>query len=116
MRNSPLVKTTRFRRAVWKTKDEALEHFKKKEKFAKFDEDVLRDYIEYGTVKTEKGFELLFNPQIEAKIYGTLPHYLPKLRGKLTVPAFYIGGTQFTRSGNGAIGFYAKKFSDNFNL
>ena len=69
------------------------EHFKKKEKFAKFDEDVLRDYVEYGTVATEKGVKLFFSPNVEAKIYHTLPHYLPKLRGKLKVPAFYIGGT-----------------------
>lgn len=116
MRNSPLVKTTRFRRAVWKTKDEALKHFKKKEKFAKFDDDVLRDYIEYGTVKTEKGFELLFNPQIEAKIYGTLPHYLPKLRGKLNVPAFYIGGTNSREAELARLGFMQKYFPIKFKF
>ncbi len=110
MKNSPLVKTTRFRRAIWKTKDEAFEHFKKKEKFAKFDEDVLRDYIEFGTVETDKGFKLFFDPQIEAKIYGTLPHYLPKLRGKLKVPAFYIGGTNSHEAKLARLGFMQKHF------
>ena len=116
MRNSPLVKTTRFRKAVWKTRDEAFDHFKKKEKFAKFDEDVLRDYIKYGTVETEKGFELSFNPQIEAKIYATLPHYLPKLRGKLNVPAFYIGGTNSREAELARLDFMRKHFPFKFNF
>jgi surfactin synthase thioesterase subunit len=54
----------------------------------------LRDYVEYGTVETERGFELFFKPSIEAKIYRALPHNLPKTRGKLNVPAAYIGGTR----------------------
>jgi len=116
MQNSPLVKTTRFRRAAWKTKDEAFEHFKKKEKFAKFDEDVLRDYVEYGTVKTEKGVELFFSPNVEAKIYHTLPHYLPKLRGKLKVPAFYIGGTNSQEAKLARLGFMQKHFPFEFQF
>lgn len=116
MKNSPLVKTTRFRRAVWKTREQAFEHFKENEKFAKFDEDVLRDYIEFGTVKTEKGFELLFNPQIEAKIYGTLPHYLPKFRGKLKVPAFYIGGTKSREAKLARLSFMQKHFPIKFQF
>ncbi len=116
MQNSPLVKTTRFRRAVWQSKNEAFEHFKKKDKFSKFDEDVLRDYIEHGTVKTDKGFELSFNPQVEAKIYETLPHYLPKLRGKLKVPAFYIGGTNSHEAELARLGFMQKYFPIKFQF
>lgn len=116
MQNSPLVKTTRFRRAVWKTKDEAFEHFKKKEKFAKFDEEVLRDYIEFGTVETDIGFKLFFDPQIEAKIYGTLPHYLPKLRGKLKVPVFYIGGTNSREAQLARLDFMQKYFPFKFKF
>ncbi len=114
MEKSSLVKTTRFRRSIWKTKTEAFEHFRKKEKFAKFDEDVLRDYVEYGTVETEKGFELFFTPQIEAKIYHTLPHYLPKLRGKLNVPAAYIGGTQSNEAKMARLSFMQKHFPFDF--
>ena len=116
MQNSPLVKTTRFRRAVWQSKNEAFEHFKKKDKFSKFDEDVLRDYIEHGTVKTDKGFKLFFDPQIEAKIYGTLPHYLPKLRGKLKVPAFYIGGTNSREAQLARLDFMRKYFPFKFQF
>ena len=116
MDNSPLVKTTRVRRSTWKSKDEAFEHFKKKEKFAKFDEDVLRDYIEYGTVETDKGVELFFRPNIEGKIYQTLPHYLPKLRGKLNVPAFYIGGTNSHEARMARLGFMKKHFPIKFQF
>ena len=116
MDKSPLVQTTRFRRTVWETKDEAFEHFKKKEKFAKFDEDILRDYIEYGTIETEKGYELFFTSQAEAKIYHTLPHYLPKLRGKLKVPAAYIGGTHSTEAKMARLSFMRKHFPFEFRF
>jgi len=116
MENSPLVKTTRFRRAAWKSKNEAFEHFKKKEKFARFDEDVLRDYVEYGTVETETGVKLFFRPNIEAKIYHTLPHYMPKLRGKLKVPAFYIGGTNSSEARQARLGFMRKHFPFEFRF
>jgi pimeloyl-ACP methyl ester carboxylesterase len=86
-------KMTKFRRNLWKTREEAFAHFKQKPKFAVFDEDVLRDYIEHGTVETERGFELFFKPQIEAKIYRTVPHHLPKLRRNIRIPITYIGGT-----------------------
>ena len=84
---------TRFRRNLWQSKAEVFEHFKQKEKFAAFDADVLRDYAEHGTIETTRGVELFFKPSIEAHIYRTLPHDLPKFRGKLKVPAIYIGGT-----------------------
>jgi len=84
---------TRFRRNLWQSKQEVFEHFKEKPKFAAFDEDVLRDYAEHGTIETDRGLELFFKPSIEAKIYRALPHNLPKFRGRLKVPAAYIGGT-----------------------
>ncbi len=86
-------KMTKFRRNLWKTRDEVFAHFNAKSKFAAFDEDVLRDYTEHGTVETERGFELFFKPQIEAKIYRTVPHTLPKLRRNITVQTTYVGGT-----------------------
>ena len=105
---------TRFRRNLWTTKDEAFEHFKKKPKFDAFDEDVLRDYAEYGTVETGKGFELFFSPRVEAKIYRTIPHHLPAFRGKLKIPAAYIGGS-FSKEGELArLSFMKKHFPIDF--
>ncbi len=113
---SPLVKTTRFRKSVWKDKETAFEHFRAKEKFARFDEDVLRDYIEYGTVETEKGAELSFSPPIEASIYATLPDNLPNLRGRLKVPVNYIGGTNSHEAEMARLGFMRKNFPINFQF
>lgn len=107
---------TRFRRNLWVTKEEAFEHFKRKPKFDAFDEDVLRDYVEYGTVKTAKGFELFFKPSIEAKIYQTLPHHLPQMRGKLNIPAAYIGGENSREARLARLGFMKKHFPVDFYL
>jgi pimeloyl-ACP methyl ester carboxylesterase len=107
---------TRFRRAVWKTKIEALEHFQRKEKFANFDADVLRDYVEYGTTETQGGVKLFFEPKIEAKIYRTIPHNLPKLRRKLNIPVAYIGGTYSREAKLAGISFMQKHFPFEFKF
>ena len=110
------ARVTRFRRSFWKTKEEAFEHFVKKEKFAAFDREVLRSYIEHGTVETEKGFKLSFSPKIEADIYRNLPDNLPKHRGKLKVPAAYIGGTDSTEARLARLSFMKKRLPFSFRF
>lgn len=105
---------TRYRRNLWQSKDEVYEHFKSKPKFDAFDDEVLRDYAEHATVETEKGFELFFKPSIEAKIYRTLPHKLPKLKGKLKIPISYIGGTNSREAELARLSFMKKNFDINF--
>lgn len=105
---------TRYRRNSWQSKQEVYEHFKAKPKFDTFDEDVLRDYSEHGTIETEKGLELFFKPSIEAKIYQTLPHQLPKLKGKLKVPISYIGGTNSREGELARLSFMKKNFDIDF--
>ncbi len=112
----PLVKTTRFRRTSWKTKQEAFEHFKQKEKFDRFDEEVLRDYVEHGTIENGANVNLFFKPSIEAKIYQTLPDYLPKLKGKLKVPAAYIGGTLSAEARLARLNFMRRNFPFEFRF
>lgn len=102
--------TTRFRRNLWQSEEEVYEHFNQKEKFADFDDAVLRDYAKHGTVQTERGFELFFKPAVEAKIYRTLPHNLPRFRGKLKVPAAYVGGTDSAEARLARLSFMRKKF------
>lgn len=114
MEKHSLARTTRFRRSVWTNKTEALAHFEKKENFQKFDSEVLRDYVEHGTVENEGNIKLFFKPGVEAKIYQTLPDYLPKLRGKLNVPAAYIGGTFSEEARLARLGFMKRKFSFDF--
>jgi pimeloyl-ACP methyl ester carboxylesterase len=105
---------TRLRRNLWTSKPEAFEHFKKKPKFDAFDEDVLRDYIEYGTIPTGQGFELFFSPKTEAKIYRTIPHHLPQFRGKLKIPTAYIGGTRSKEGELARLSFMKKHFPVEF--
>jgi pimeloyl-ACP methyl ester carboxylesterase len=107
---------TRFRRAFWESKEEAFEHFEKKEKFAAFDRDVLRHYIEHGTVETEKGVKLVFNPKTEADIYRTLPDNLPSFRGRLKVPAAYIGGTNSDEARMARLSFMKKHLPFSFQF
>lgn len=114
LENFSHARLTKFRRNLWKDKNEAFDHFYKKEKFRRFDADVLRDYIEYGTTENEKGIELFFKPKIEAEIYKTLPDFLPKLRGKLKVPVSYIGGTNSKEAKWARIGFMRRKFPFDF--
>ena len=109
-------KITRFRRNLWQTKREAFEHFKAKPKFDAFDEDVLRDYVEHGLTNSEKGFELFFSPKIEARIYRTIPHHLPNLRGKLKVPTAYIGGTNSREARLAKLSFMQKHFPIDFHF
>jgi len=106
---------TRFRRSHWSSKAEAFEHFKKKPKFDAFDEDVLRDYVEFGTVESDNGFGLFFSPGIEAKIYRTIPHHLPSLRGKLAVPTAYVGGTRSREGELARLSFMKKHFPIDFH-
>lgn len=110
----PIVRAANFRRARWRTKTEAFEHFRQKEKFNRFDETVLRDYVEHGTVSGENGVELLFEPRIESQIYRTIPHDFSKHRGKLKVPAAYIGGKRSREARLARLGFMRRNFPFRF--
>ena len=109
-------RVTRFRRSVWHTKKEAFEHFRRREKFQKFDETVLRDYVQHGTIESENKVKLFFEPNIEAEIYRTIPHNLPQFRGKLKIPAFYIGGKNSREAHLARIGFMQKHFPFQFHF
>ena len=114
MRRTTLSRQTIYRRNFWKSKEDAFRHFHAKEKFRAFDEDVLRDYVEYGTVETESGVKLFFEPRIESKIYRTLPHNFAKYRGKLKVPAAYIGGSYSREARLAGLNFMKKNFPFGF--
>ncbi|HXG85505.1 MAG TPA: alpha/beta hydrolase [Pyrinomonadaceae bacterium] len=114
MERMSLARMTRFRRSAWKNREDALAHFQQKENFQKFDKDVLRDYLEHAVIENETGVKLFFKPSIEAKIYKTLPDYLPKLRGRLKIPAAYIGGTFSKEARLARLGFMKKNFSFDF--
>lgn len=113
-KKTPLIRQTDFRRNFWKSKDEAFEHFKRKAKFAAFDEDVLRHYVTHGTVEDESGVKLFFDPAIESKIYQTLAYGFAKYRKHLKVPTVYIGGTNSREAKAARLNFMQKNFPIDF--
>ena len=86
------------RRQQWLSRDDVLAHFRSKKAFARWDEQVLRDYIEHGTHEgVGQGQRLLsFDRDVETAIYNTLPDNLEQLlrANPLKCPAAYIGGRQ----------------------
>lgn len=93
---------SRKRKHQWLGVDEVLAHFRSKKAFARWDEQVLRDYIEHGThdAQGEAGTQRLlsFDRDVETAIYNTLPHNLDGLlkRHPLKCPVAFIGGRQST--------------------
>ena len=86
------------RRQQWLSRDDVLAHFRSKKAFARWDEQVLRDYIEHGRHEgNEQGQRLLsFDRDVETAIYNTLPDNLerPLRANPLKCPAAFIGGRQ----------------------
>ncbi len=83
------------RRNHWPDAQAALESFQQKKSFARWDPQVLRDYIEFGTHDADGQRVLSFDRDVETAIYNGLPHKLDSLlkRHPLKCPAAFIGGT-----------------------
>ena len=82
------------RRNAWPSRQAALESFQDKKSFARWDPQVLRDYIEYGTHEQNGQRVLSFDREVETAIYNGLPHKLDSLlkRRPLKCPVAFIGG------------------------
>ncbi|SEI97798.1 alpha/beta fold hydrolase [Paraburkholderia diazotrophica] len=88
---------TRNRRTRWASRDEAWRHFHAKPAFARWDERVLSDYIEFGIpqVSADGTRELAFDRQTEYLIYRTLPHTCgSRLARGTSVPFGFVAGTR----------------------
>jgi pimeloyl-ACP methyl ester carboxylesterase len=83
---------TRGRRVHWKTREEVLAYLEQRTLFRYFTKACLNDYIDYGLKKDKSGYTLRFNPDIEYRIYRTIPHVLHHYVGKLKVPTVLIYG------------------------
>jgi pimeloyl-ACP methyl ester carboxylesterase len=83
------------RRNHWPDAQAALESFQQKKSFARWDPQVLRDYIEFGTHDADGQRVLSFDRYVETAIYNGLPHKLDSLlkRHPIKCPAAFIGGT-----------------------
>ena len=105
MKSTPLVgalspgAVSLRRRNSWPSQEAALEHFRHKKAFAKWDPQVLQDYIAHGTHDEGRGDEkkrvLSFDRVVETAIYNTLPDNLDRLlrNHPLKCPVAFIGGS-----------------------
>lgn len=90
------------RRQHWPTRDAAYKHFAEKASFARWDPQVLNDYIQSGIEPSqpplERGYTLSFRRDVETAIYNTIAHDIPGFLRKhpLQCPLAFIGGTQST--------------------
>jgi pimeloyl-ACP methyl ester carboxylesterase len=87
---------SRKRKNRWPSREAALEHFRHKKAFARWDPQVLADYIAHGTHDEGGERVLSFDRDIETRIYNTLPDNMDALfkRHPLRCPAAFIGGLQ----------------------
>jgi len=93
---------SRRRREHWPTPSAAFDHFAMKPVFAKWDQEVLRDYIRSGIQTCDaplaEGVDprhrLVFQRDVESRIYETIPHHLTHVlrKRRLQCPAAFVGG------------------------
>jgi pimeloyl-ACP methyl ester carboxylesterase len=84
--------STRNRRRVWESEEQAIAHFRHRPLFRRFDPDCLADYVHLGMRRDGHHLRLLFDPEIEYMIYCTIPHHFADYTSELAVPAGFIGG------------------------
>ncbi|VXC23339.1 conserved hypothetical protein [Burkholderia sp. 8Y] len=90
---------TKKRRTHWASRDEAWRHFRAKPAFARWDERMLADYIDFGIPQTlpDGTRTLAFDRHVEYLIYRTLPHTLgARLAHGAPVPVGFVAGTHST--------------------
>ncbi len=82
------------RRTSWPSRDAALASFQAKKAFARWEPQVLRDYIDYGMHEEDGKWVLSFERDVESAIYNALPHNLERLlkRHPLKCSVAFIGG------------------------
>jgi len=87
---------SRRRRDRWEDRDAVFQYFRGKKIFARWDEQVLHDYIDYGTFDLADARALSFEREVETAIYDTLPHNLGTLlrQNPPKCGVAFIGGRQ----------------------
>lgn len=100
VKHTPLMRrfspsaVARRRRKEWDDRQAVYAHFRAKKVFAGWDPQVLRDYVSHGTIDADGTWRLAFDPEVESRIYETLPDNLDALlrRHPLQCPVAFIGG------------------------
>jgi pimeloyl-ACP methyl ester carboxylesterase len=87
---------TKGRREYWQNREQLVHYLRTRELFKTFTDECLNDYITYGLEHKPDGYYLRFDRHIEYQIYRTIPHTIPKLKGKLIIPTRLIYGDKST--------------------
>jgi pimeloyl-ACP methyl ester carboxylesterase len=87
-------RVSRQRKNRWPSREAVLEHFRHKKAFAKWEPQVLEDYVAHCTHDHDGERVLSFERDVETAIYNTLPDNLDRLlrRHPLKCPVAFIGG------------------------
>jgi pimeloyl-ACP methyl ester carboxylesterase len=87
---------SRKRRDKWPNATAALEHFRHKKVFSRWDPQVLQDYVDNFPESSDGSRQLAFDREVETAFYNTLPDNLERLlkRHPLKCPVTFIGGNQ----------------------
>lgn len=82
---------TEGRRSHWPDRTSALEYFRSKSLMRQFDDACLQHYVDSGTEPCGDGVRLSYDPDVEMKIYRTIPDHL-SIAAPLPMPAAVIAG------------------------
>lgn len=91
-------KVSQVRRWQWPSAEDAHRHFASKAIFARWEPQVLHDYIASGIEPdpAHGGVQLAFRREVETRFYNTLPHHLSHVLASHPprCPVHFIGGNQ----------------------
>lgn len=91
--HQPLVQAALHRRQTWPSRQACYEHYRARPLFASWPEASLRAYVEAATrPRADGGFELVYPPQWEARIFATTPTDIWRDVPQLRLPALFVRG------------------------
>lgn len=83
---------TRDRRSTWPSREDAKAHLRSRRLFRHFAPECLEDYVRHALVGGHGHWRLRIDPEIEYRIYRTVPHDTYRHAQRLRVPAAFVGG------------------------
>jgi pimeloyl-ACP methyl ester carboxylesterase len=83
---------TRERRREWASREQARAHLRTRRLFRQFTDECLEDYVRHGLAGAPGHYRLRIDPEIEYRVYRTIPHDMRRHLRALRVPAGFIGG------------------------
>ncbi len=83
---------TRDRRSLWPSREDARAHLRSRKLFHRFADACLDDYVRHALEGDGDNLRLRIDPEVEYRIYRTVPHDMWAQAKRLRVPAGFVGG------------------------